>query len=113
MCVREDAIRLRDGSPGIYGVVEKADFVVVAAVEDGRIHLVEQYRYPVRGRYWELPQGSWDHAPAADPVEVARGELREETGLTAAEMLHAGHLFQSYGYSTQGYHVFLARGLTQ
>ena len=113
MRVREDAIVQADGSPGLYGIVEKNDFVVVAAVEDGRIHLVEQYRYPVRGRYWELPQGSWDHAPDADPVEVARGELREETGLAAAELVHAGYLFQSYGYSTQGYHVFLARGLTQ
>jgi ADP-ribose pyrophosphatase len=113
MRVREDAIVQADGSPSIYGIVEKNDFVVVAAIEEGRIHLVEQYRYPVQGRHWELPQGSWDHAPDADPVEVARGELREETGLAAAEMVQAGHLFQCYGYSTQGYHVFLARGLTQ
>ena len=91
----------------------KADFVVVAAIENGCIHLVEQYRYPVRGRYWELPQGAWENAPDADPVEVARGELREETGLSADEMISVGHLFQSYGYSTQGYRVFLARGLQE
>lgn len=113
MRVREDAITRPDGSAGIYGVVEKADFVVIAAIDDGHIHLVEQYRYPVQGRYWELPQGAWEHAPGADPAEVARGELREETGLSADEMVHAGHLFECYGYSTQGYHVFLARGLHQ
>jgi ADP-ribose pyrophosphatase len=112
MRVREDAITHPDGSAGIYGVVEKADFVVIAAVEAGRIHLVEQYRYPVLGRYWELPQGSWEHAPGADPIEVARGELREEAGVVADEMIHAGYLFECYGYSNQGYHVFLARGLT-
>ena len=111
MRVREDAIRLRDGSPGIYGVVEKADFVVVAAREEGRLHLVEQYRYPVHARYWELPQGSRETAPGTDPVELARAELREETGLEAAEMTCAGHLFLAYGYSAQGYHVFLATGL--
>jgi ADP-ribose pyrophosphatase len=56
MRVREDTIRRRDGSSGIYSVVEKPDFVVIAPVEDnGRLHLVEQFRYPVRGRYWELP----------------------------------------------------------
>ncbi|MGE0222679.1 MAG: NUDIX domain-containing protein [Acetobacteraceae bacterium] len=113
MRVREDAIRRRDGSEGIYGVVEKPDFVVIAPLEaDGRLHLVQQFRYPVGGRYWELPQGSWEGAPGSDPLAVARGELREETGLDAAEMLYAGHLFQGYGYATQGYHIFLARGLT-
>lgn len=112
MRVREDTICRRDGSEGIYGVVEKPDFVVVVPVEgDGRIHLVEQYRYPVRGRYWEVPQGTWEHAPGTDPLEVARGELREETGLDAAEMAYGGHLFQGYGYATQGYHIFLATGL--
>ena len=67
--VREDTIRRRDGSTGIYGVVEKPHFVVIVPVEDGgRLHLVEQYRYPPKGRYWELPQGSWEQEPGADPM---------------------------------------------
>lgn len=112
MRVREDAVRRRDGSEGIYGVVEKADFVVIVPVEDdGRMHLVQQFRYPVGGRYWELPQGSWEATPNADPLALARGELEEETGLVAEEMTYGGHLFQGYGYATQGYHVFLAKGL--
>lgn len=113
MKVREDEIRRRDGSTGIYGVVEKADFAVIVPVEDDSTYLVEQYRYPVQGRYWEFPQGSWENAPAADPAALARGELLEETGLVAEEMIHAGHLFECYGHSTQGYDVYLARGLTQ
>jgi ADP-ribose pyrophosphatase len=113
MRVREDSIRYRDGSPGIYGVVEKSDFVVIVAVEDdGRIHLVEQYRYPVGARYWELPQGAREQQAVADPMELARAELREETGLRAAQMICGGQLFQSCGYATQSYHVFLAAGLT-
>lgn len=111
MRVREDTILHADGTPGIYGVVEKPNFVVIAAIEDGQVHLVEQYRYPVGARFWELPQGAWEHAPDADPLEVARGELREETGLRAARMVCAGRLFQAYGYATQGYHVYLATGL--
>ncbi|MBF9232359.1 NUDIX hydrolase [Microvirga sp. BT350] len=111
MRVREDSIALRDGSQGIYGVVEKSDFAVIVPVENGVIHLVEQYRYPVQGRYWELPQGSWEHAPDTDPLDLARAELHEETGLTARTMLHIGHLFECYGYSTQGYHIYLAQGL--
>jgi ADP-ribose pyrophosphatase len=113
MRVREDAIVRQDGSPGIYGVVEKTDFAVIAAVENGVIHLVEQYRYPVKGRYWELPQGSWEDAPGTDPSELARAELREETGLTAQTMVHVGHLFECYGHSNQGFHIYLAQGLRQ
>jgi ADP-ribose pyrophosphatase len=112
MRVREDKIRYRDGSASIYGVVEKSDFVAIVPVEeDGRVHLVQQYRYPVRGRHWEVPQGAWEQKPGADPLAVARGELREETGLEAARMTHAGHLFAAYGFCSQGFHVFLATGL--
>jgi len=111
MRVREDAIRLRDGSTGIYGVVEKSDFVVVAAAENGRLHLVEQFRYPVGGRYWELPQGS--SAQASDPVAVARAELREEAGIEAATLTDAGELFMAYGVATPRFRVFLATGLRQ
>lgn len=114
MRVREDAIRRRDGSQGLYGVIEKANFVAILAREaDGAVHLVEQYRYPIGRRVWELPQGAWEQVPGADPLEVARGELREETGLSASRMTHAGDFFQGYGHSTQACHVFLAEGLSR
>jgi len=112
--VREDEVQRADGSRGLYGVVEKPDFAVIVPVEaDGSLHLVEQYRYPVRGRYWEFPQGAWEQAPDADPIDLARGELREETGLVAGRMTHLGHLFLAAGFATQGYHVFLAEQLTR
>ena len=112
MTVREDSIERQSGHTGIYGVVEKADFAVIAAVQDGKIYLVEQYRYPVAGRYWELPQGSWESSTIA-PLELAAAELREETGLIANDIRHVGHLFLAYGYSTQGYDIFFATELTQ
>jgi ADP-ribose pyrophosphatase len=110
MTVREDTIVRPSGAQGIYGVVEKKDFAVIAAVEDGRIWLVEQFRYPVGGRYWELPQGSSEKGATA-PAALAAAELREETGLIARSMVHVGHLFAAYGYATQGYNVYLAREL--
>jgi ADP-ribose pyrophosphatase len=112
MTVREDRILRSDGSPGLYGVVEKPDFAVIAAVEEGRIHLVEQYRYPVGARYWEMPQGSREEADV-DPLELAAAELREETGLAAASMIRVGRLFAAYGFATQAFDVFLATRLTQ
>jgi ADP-ribose pyrophosphatase len=112
MRVREDAIRYRDGATGLYGVVEKSNFVVVAPLDsDGKLHLVEQYRYPIGQRSWEFPMGAWEGKPDADPLELARGELREETGLDAGEIIHAGHLYQACGYATQSYNIYRARDL--
>src|SRR3954453_23824953 len=61
--LREDRIRRPDGSDGIYGVVERSDFVVVVPIQDGRVTLVEQYRYPVQARMWEFPMGMWENTP--------------------------------------------------
>jgi ADP-ribose pyrophosphatase len=111
--LREDRIERPDGSPGIYAVLEKPDFAVIAPIGQDCIHLVQQYRYPVAGRYWELPQGSWEGVDNVDPLELARGELREETGLMAERIEAVGHIFEAYGYSNQGFHLYLATGLTQ
>ncbi|MDX3536032.1 NUDIX hydrolase [Streptomyces sp. MB09-01] len=113
MTVREDDIRRPDGSPGVYGVVEKPDYaLVIPRQDDGTVHLVEQYRYPVGGRYWEFPQGSWPEGHVGEaPLDLARAELREETGLRATRMTYLGLVHVAYGYASQGCHVYLAEGL--
>lgn len=111
MKVREDEIEREDGSPGIFGVVEKDDFVLIIPMDDSGFYLVEQYRYPVDRRLWEFPQGAWETKPEADPLDVARGELLEETGIRAQTMHYLGHLYEAYGYSNQGFHVFRATEL--
>lgn len=115
--VREDDIVRPDGSIGIYGVVDKPDFALVIPLAgdgpDARVHLVEQYRYPIARRCWELPQGGWAAEPLGDAEALARAELAEETGLTAASLRHLGRLQSAYGYSSQAFDVYLATGLTE
>jgi ADP-ribose pyrophosphatase len=111
--LREDRIRRPDGSDGLYGVVERADFAVIVPWQDGWLTLVEQYRYPVRSRVWEFPMGMWEQAPGTDPAVLAAAELREETGLVAGQMTLAGEIFQGPGYCNQRGHIFLATELTQ
>jgi len=112
MRVREDQILRSNGAKGIYGVVDKDDSAIILPIENGRIWLVEQFRYTIQERALELPQGGWE-MEVEDPEELARGELREETGLHAAEMTPLGTLWISYGFTRQRQHVFLATGLTQ
>ena len=111
MVVREDEVEREGGAPGIFGVVEKPDFALVVPFDGEGFYVVEQYRYPVAAAYIEFPQGSWEDSNDVNPAELARGELAEETGLRAGSMRYVGHLFEAYGYSNQGFHVFLATDL--
>lgn len=112
MRLREDDILRSNGKPGIYGVVEKDDAAIILPIDEDRIWLVEQYRYTVEEQVTELPQGGWE-MEVADPEELARGELREETGLHAERMTYLGQLWIAYGFTRQKQHVYLATGLTQ
>jgi 8-oxo-dGTP pyrophosphatase MutT (NUDIX family) len=113
--VREDVIERSNGERGIYGVVDKDPACIIVPIEvtpEGEfIYLVEQYRYTVGARFVELPQGGWEKADV-DPEEMARGELREETGLTADRMTLLATLQIGYGVMNQKQHLFLAEGLT-
>jgi len=118
--VREDMIeRVNDATgeavPGIYGVMDKDPGSIVIALEresgEEFIWLVRQFRYTVQGTFFEMPQGGWEGV-SADPVELAHGELREETGLRAERMTHLADLWIAYGAMRQLHHIFLAEGLT-
>jgi 8-oxo-dGTP pyrophosphatase MutT (NUDIX family) len=113
--VREDVIERANGKRGIYGVIDKDPACIIVPLEvteEGEfVYLIEQFRYTVMGRFLEFPQGGWEQAEV-DPEELARGELKEETGLTAKTMIHLTTLQIAYGVMNQKHHVFLAEGLT-
>jgi ADP-ribose pyrophosphatase len=112
----EDQIERDNGEPGIYAVLEKDPATIIVPLErtaEGEfLTLVEQFRYTVGRRFAEFPQGGWETADV-DPEELARGELREETGLTAGRMTRLGDLWIAYGAMHQLHHVYLAEELTQ
>jgi len=111
MRLREDQILRSNGKCGIYGVVDKDDSAIILPIDGDRIWLVEQFRYTIQERALELPQGGWE-MEIEDPELLARGELKEELGLEAAQMTHLGTLWIAYGFTRQKQHVFLAQGLT-
>jgi 8-oxo-dGTP pyrophosphatase MutT (NUDIX family) len=110
---REDDIRRPDGSAGIYAVVDKPKYALVIALEKDRLHLVEQFRYPLGQRCWEFVQGTAPGLGEYPPAELAARELAEETGLRAATMIEIGQLAVAPGLASQTGTVWLATDLTE
>jgi len=111
MTVREDEIERNNGTRGIYGVIEKCDSAIVIAIDADKVYLVEQFRYPVRMKTLEFPQGSLERNDV-DPALIAREELRAETGLVADTLECLGEIYIAWGYANQKTYAFLATGLS-
>ena len=110
MRVREDQIERSNGQPGIYGVVDKDPCAIIIPLDGESLYLVQQYRYTVQRVCLEFPQGGWEQDDV-DIEELARGELREETGFTAQSIIYLGPMYVAYGFASQVQHAFLATGL--
>ena len=111
--VREDRVIRPDGLPGIYGVVHYRNKAVgVLPVDrDGSVWLVGQHRYPLDQYSWEIPEGGGPEGE--DPLETARRELEEETGLVADRVEPIGRAHLSNSVSDELAYLYRATGLTR
>lgn len=108
-----DEVIRPDGESGIYGVVHFANLAVgVLALDDAdRVLLVGQHRYALDLYSWEIPEGG---VPAGEsPLDGARRELREETGIEAADWIELARCHLSNSVSDEEAVLYLATGLTQ
>ena len=102
--------RLPDGRERAYDLVDHANAVTLLPVTaNGEALLVTQYRIGVGGLLLELPAGVMD--AGEQPLESARRELREETGMDSAELVSLGGFFMVAGYSNEYMHAYLALDL--
>ena len=108
--VSRDRIRLPDGRESAREFIRHPGAVmIVPLLDDGRLLLERQYRYPMERVMLEFPAGKLD--PGEDKLACAQRELLEETGYRAAEWAHAGVLHNAIAYSDEGIEIFFARGL--
>ena len=111
--VWHDDVTRPDGQPGIYGVVHFENIAVgVVAIDDhDRVVLVGQHRYAFDEVSWEIPEGG---SPSSeDPLEGARRELLEETGLTAGTWREIGRWQLSNSVTDEAAVAYLATDLEQ
>ena len=108
--MRRDVVALPSGREATREyVVHPGAAVIVPLLDDGRLVLERQYRYPVGRVLVEFPAGKID--PDEPLLTCARRELLEETGYSAREWAYAGVMHNAPAYSTEGIHLFFARGL--
>jgi ADP-ribose pyrophosphatase len=108
--VRKDSIQMPDGRTHPYDIVAHRGAVTIIPMDDqGNILFVRQFRPATGQMLLELPAGTLeDDEP---PIECARREIREETGMAASDIIKVGETFLAPGYSTEFMHYFLATGL--
>ena len=108
--VRRDQVRLPDGAGAQREfIIHPGAVMVVPLLDDGRIVVERQWRYPLARAMLEFPAGKLDAGES--PQQCAIRELIEETGFRAAEWARAGILHNAVAYSNEGIEVWFARGL--
>jgi ADP-ribose pyrophosphatase len=101
------------GNPGIYGKVHFKGFAIgiFPLDEDMNTYLVGQYRFALGQYSWEMPEGGG--AFGIDPLDSAKRELLEETGLKAARWTEIQRMHLSNSVSDELSIIYLARDLQQ
>ena len=108
--VFSDSVKLPNGN------VTKRDYIkhigavtILPVAEDGTIHLIEQFRYPVMGSILEIPAGTLEEGE--ERAACAARELTEETGFRAKTMEQIATFYLAPGYSNELITLYRATGL--
>ncbi|MCC8425314.1 NUDIX hydrolase [Mucilaginibacter sp. UR6-11] len=101
------------GNPGIYGKVhfKNRAIGIIPLDADRNTYLVGQYRFVLNQYSWEIPEGGGPLAEA--PLDAAKRELLEETGLTATNWTEIQQLHLSNSVTDELCFIYVATGLEQ
>ena len=109
--MKRDTVSLPDGQHAVREYLEHPGAVAILAVlDDGRILLERQYRYPIAQAVIEIPAGKLN--TGEDPLLCAQRELQEETGYTAKHWSKIRRIHPVISYSTEFIDIYLAEGLS-
>ena len=101
-----------EGTAVVRDVIRHRGGVGVLPVWGEEVTLISQYRAAVGEDVLEIPAGKFEEDELS-PVETARRELWEETGIRAGRLVDLGEILPSPGYTDERIRLFAAEGLTQ
>ena len=108
--VRRDVIAQPDGHTATREyIVHPGAVMVVPLLDDGRLVMERQYRYPLARVLLEFPAGKLE--PGEPVLHCAVRELLEETGYSAREWARACSIHNACAYSDERIEIWFARGL--
>jgi 8-oxo-dGTP pyrophosphatase MutT (NUDIX family) len=108
--LREDQVITPGGKQGIYGVVETTPAIAIVPLTSNlETYLIGQYRYTLDLYSWEIPEGG--ASKDESPLEAAKRELREETGLEAKKWTPLSSLYTSNSITNEIGYIYLAEEL--
>lgn len=106
--VREDRVIKLDGKKGIFGIVEALPGISVVALDRrGNCYLTREYHYGVNKTTLEVMSGGMDKGES--PLQAAKREMCEESGLTSRRWQHLGIFYPFTTVLSSKQYVFLAR----
>ena len=110
--VFRDEVALPNGHSAVREVIRHVGAVTVLPVDDeGNAYVERQFRYPMDRVITEVPAGKLD-SPDEDPLEAAKRELREETGLSAGRWTFLGQCYAAPAYCDEVLSFYLAEDLS-
>ena len=111
--VYEDHVVNPGGGENQYGHIHfKNKAIAIVPLDDqGNTWLVGQDRYTLGAYSWEVPMGG--AASDEEPLDAAKRELKEETGLSAAKWTSVMRLHTSNSITDEEGFVFLAENLSE
>ncbi len=108
--VQRDSVKLPNGHDTTREYIRHPGAVaIVPVLDDGRVVLVKQCRYPLGTLLWEIPAGKLD--PGEDAAKCAQRELSEETGYEAERWQRLLSVATTPGFSDEIIHLYKACGL--
>lgn len=112
IALRKDIIKDPMGKDHHYDIVEHPGAcVMIPVADDGKLHLVKQWRRAAGQILLELPAGTLEKNE--EPIYCAQRELQEEIGYRANKLTPLGGFYTAPGFCDEYLHLFLAEELEE
>lgn len=111
--ITREIVELPDGKTGERDIMHHNGGVAIAAVHDGKLLLVGQYRKALEQFIYEIPAGKLEKGEINDVKSAALRELEEETGFTSSNLTELPAFFVSPGCTSEKTFMFFTSSLTK